>query len=129
MSSQACMLEGQRHNNYRLVPEYPPAIMISCSVNRREYVLPLLKGATFYLPVWVTWCNVCQAVCSHFILENTLHYATNMHVKFWCSGKKNLHHCKSFTVSVVETIHTVGFLGWQHVVWYAHTHIPDCTML
>jgi hypothetical protein len=38
--------EGQGHNNYRLIPEYPPAIMISCSVKRSEYMVPLLKKAT-----------------------------------------------------------------------------------
>jgi len=121
MNSQACMFEGQGHNNYCLVPEYPPAIVISCSVNRRDYVVPLFKKATFHLPVWVTWCNVCPAVCSPSTLENTLHYTTNIHVKFWCSSSKNLHHCKSFKVLVVETTHSVCFLGWQHVVWYAHT--------
>jgi len=71
MNSQAYMLEGQGHNNHCLFPEHSPVIMISCSINRTEYVVPLLKTATFHLPVWVTWCNMCQAVCPHSILKNT----------------------------------------------------------
>jgi hypothetical protein len=51
--------------------------MIYCSVNRTEYVVPLLMKATFHLPGWVMWCNVCQAVHSHSTFENTLHYTTN----------------------------------------------------